>query len=402
MTTRAAAGPAAAADMSGLLVGAAGMFATMYATQPILPVLEREFSVAPSQTGLTISVVVIAVAVAGWVWGPVSDRIGRKSALVLASALLTLPTIAVALAPTFPLLLLCRTLQGLCMPGLLIVGVPYVAEVFTPGLGGRAMGLYVASLFAGGVVGRVGVGLLTAATSWRLALGLLAILPVTGAVVMRRTLPEGPAPPRSGNATSALRAQLRNTAVLRPAAAASALFFTFVSTYSYATFRLHQEPFNWGTGTTSLVFSLWALGFMSVPAGKLADRAGWRRVSTLGLLCSASGVLLSLPAEIFTLVPALALVISGMFVGVTSAQLGVSAAGDVDRGAASAIYFTLYYVAGALAGFGPGLAWEKWGWPGVAVCALCVLTLGLGALRWGDARSHWPARGLARANRRHR
>jgi len=26
------------------------------------------------------------------------------------------------------------------MPGLLTVGIPYVAEVFAPGLGGRAMG----------------------------------------------------------------------------------------------------------------------------------------------------------------------------------------------------------------------------------------------------------------------
>jgi len=204
---------------------------------------------------------------------------------------------------------------------------------------------------------------------------------VTGALVMRRTLPEGPAPPRSGGAWSALRAQFRNRAVLRPAAAASALFFTFVSTYSYATFRLQEEPFDWGIGTTSLVFLLWALGLMSVPAGKLADRAGWRRVTALGILCSATGVLLSLPALIFTLVPALALVISGMFVGVTSAQLGVSAAGDVDRGAASAVYFTLYYVAGAVAGFVPGLAWEEWGWPGVACCALGVLALGLSALR---------------------
>jgi MFS transporter, YNFM family, putative membrane transport protein len=85
-------------------------------------------------------VVVIAVAMAGWVWGPVSDRIGRKRALILASGLLIVPTLAVALAPSFPLLLLFRALQGLCMPGLLIVGVPYVAEVFTPELGGRAMG----------------------------------------------------------------------------------------------------------------------------------------------------------------------------------------------------------------------------------------------------------------------
>jgi len=121
--------------MTGLLVGGAAMFATMYSTQAILPELRAAFDVTPAQTGLTISVVVIAVAAAAWVWGPLSDRYGRKSSLTLASALLVLPTLGTALAPSFGWFLFFRTLQGLCMPGLLIVGVPYVAEVFTPELG---------------------------------------------------------------------------------------------------------------------------------------------------------------------------------------------------------------------------------------------------------------------------
>lgn len=378
--------PAAAAQMSGLLVGAAGMFATMYSTQAILPVLRRHFGVSPSQAGLTISVVVISVALAGWVWGPVSDRIGRERSLTLASALLVLPTIGTALAPTFGALLLFRVLQGLCMPGLLIVGVPYVAEVFTPRLGGRAMGYYVGGLFAGGVIGRVGVGLATAAVGWRPALGALALLPLGGAAVMHRTLPRAPAPRRSGRQLGAVSTQLRNWRVLRPALAASALFFAFVGTFSYATFRLTQPPFDYGTGTASLVFALWALGVVAPPAGRLADRIGWRRTSTAGLLCSAAGVLLTLPASLASLVPALALVLLGMFTGVTAAQLGVSAAGEVDRGVASAVYFSLYYLAGALAGFVPGLAWQSWAWPGVAALALGVLAVGLAALLVGAPR----------------
>ena len=378
--------PAGAAQMAGLLVGAAGMFATMYSTQAILPVLRRHFGVSPSQAGLTISVVVISVALAGWVWGPVSDRIGRERSLTLASALLVLPTIGTALAPTFGALLVFRVLQGLCMPGLLIVGVPYVAEVFTPRLGGRAMGYYVGGLFAGGVIGRVGVGLATAAVGWRPALGALALLPLGGAAVMHRTLPRAPAPRRSGRQLGAVSTQLRNWRVLRPALAASALFFAFVGTFSYATFRLTQPPFDYGTGTASLVFALWALGVVAPPAGRLADRIGWRRTSTAGLLCSAAGVLLSLPASLASLVPALALVLLGMFTGVTAAQLGVSAAGEVDRGVASAVYFSLYYLAGALAGFVPGLAWQSWAWPGVAALALGVLAVGLTALLVGAPR----------------
>jgi len=44
--------------MAGFLLGSAGMFATMYSTQAILPELGRDFHVGPAKAGLTISAVV--------------------------------------------------------------------------------------------------------------------------------------------------------------------------------------------------------------------------------------------------------------------------------------------------------------------------------------------------------
>ena len=52
--------------------------------------------------------------------------------------------------------------------------------------------------------------------------------------------------------------------------------------------------------------------------------------------------------------------------GVTAAQLGVAEASDVDRGTASALYFSIYYSVGAVGGYLPGLAWERFHWIGVA------------------------------------
>ena len=116
--------PARVSDMSGLMLGAAGMFAAMYSSQAILPELASDFGVTPSQAGLTISVVVLAVALAGWIWGPLSDRFGRRRSLLLASGLLVVPSLAAAVAPTFTTLLVLRALQGACMPGLLTGGIP--------------------------------------------------------------------------------------------------------------------------------------------------------------------------------------------------------------------------------------------------------------------------------------
>src|SRR3954449_7302332 len=102
--------------MAAFLLGAAGMFVTMYSTQAILPELGREFDVSPAEAGLTLTVTVLALAASAWAWGPFSDRHGRKRSLVLASALLVLPTVGVAFAPTFAARLAFRALQGACMP----------------------------------------------------------------------------------------------------------------------------------------------------------------------------------------------------------------------------------------------------------------------------------------------
>ena len=361
--------------MAGFLLGSAGMFATMYSTQAILPDIGRTFDVGPAGTGLTISAVVAAVAAGVWLWGPLSDRIGRRRSIVVASALLVVPTIAAGLAPTFGLLLACRAAQGLCMPGLLAVGVPYVMEAFGPWLGGRAMGVYVSALVVGGLIGRLGIAFLAAAVGWRWAVGGLAVLPAAAAVVMHRSLPDVGPPARSGSRGGGVPAQLRNGLLLRIGVAGGALFFTFVGVFSYAVFRLRHAPFNLGGTASALIFVFWLLGAVGPFAGKYAERVGWRRVAFAAVACCLAGVALTIPPFLPTFALGLALVTLAMFSGVTALQLGITAAAVVDRGAASAVYFSLYYGAGAVGGYVPGLAWQAWHWDGVAAAGLAAASL---------------------------
>jgi YNFM family putative membrane transporter len=386
--------------MAGFLIGAAGMLAVMYSTQAILPELAAEFQIPPSSAGLSVSIVVLFVAAGAWLWGPVSDRFGRKPTLVTASALLVLPTVACALAPSFPALLAFRALQGAIMPGLLAVGLPYVAEALVPRHGQRAMGYYVAALIAGGLLGRVGVALLAEAAGWRVGLGLVALLPAAGAVIMRRGLLDLPLPERSQHRWRRLGAQLCNPRLLRAAAVGSAFVFTFTGVFSYVTFRLQAPPFGYGTGASSAIFLLWLLGVFVPFAGRLAERIGWRRLARAALLVASGGLLISLPDSVVLLSLGLACVALANFAGVTAAQLGVSEATRVDRGVASAVYFSLYYTASSLGGYLPGLAWEAWRWAGVAALAWSALALAALALLARGATTRGRASGRRDASRR--
>jgi YNFM family putative membrane transporter len=361
------------AGFAGFLLAAGAMFATMYSTQAILPELSRAFAVTPSTAGLTISAVVIAIALGAWLWGPLSDRVGRVAAMRLSSGLLVMPTLVVALAPSFEVLLAARVAQGLCMPGLLVVGAPYVVEALIPRVGARAMGWYVGALVLGGLVGRVGVALATGVVGWRIACAALTALPLAAVLAMRDLSP-APAPARTERPWHRV-VTLRLTAVT---AVACALFAAFVGTFTFVTYRLEGPPFRLSVETAGLVFLLWLVGLFGPMLGRLTERAGWRVVAGGAVALAAVGVLATLPDRLATIVPGLALVAVAMFAGYGATQLGVGDVAREDRGAASAFMFSVYYASGALAAYVPGLAWERWGWNGVA--GFCAVALGVAVL----------------------
>ncbi|MEI7742653.1 MAG: MFS transporter [Chloroflexota bacterium] len=389
---RTAGRPASEPRVGGMvpfILGATAMFAVQYSTQAILPSLSREFGISPATAGLSVSMPILALAVAAWFWGPLSDRIGRKASVVTASGLLVIPSIAAALAPTYPLLLAARVAQGLCMPGLLTVGVSYVGDLYMPRIGARAMGFYLASLVAGGLIGRVGVGMLASLTNWRFALLLVAVLPPAASVGLRRTLPDEIPDHAAGRALSlgALRAALSNPGLVTVTIAASSLFFGFTATFSYVGFRLEAEPFLLSPGAASLLFLLWLFGLVGPSAGRLADRVGWRRVAFGSLAIGGIGLGISLVPVLPVVVLGLAILAVAGFSGFTAFQLGLVATARQNRGVASALYYSVYYSVGAAGGYLPGLAWERWGWPGVALTVLAVFGVGATVLAAGSRAS---------------
>ena len=248
------------------------------------------------------------------------------------------------------------------------------------------MGNYVTALIAGGLIGRVGVALLAAGLGWRWAIGLLAVLPLIAAVVMRRSLVDLPLAPAGGSRHRGVRRQLRNRRLLQTTAAGSAFFFTFVGTFSYVVYRLERPPFSFGPAAGSAVFALWLLGVFGPVFGTLADRIGWRRLAFCAFAVAAAGLALTLPARLPTLVLGLALVTLANWGGVTAAQIGIAEASDVDRGTATALYYSLYYLTGALGGYLPGLAWERFHWEGVVVTGWIALALAMSVLAVGGRR----------------
>jgi MFS transporter, YNFM family, putative membrane transport protein len=199
---------------------------------------------------------------------------------------------------------------------------------------------------------------------------------------MRRRLPAEPEGLRRTTPLSLRQALhvLRTPRLVAATLAGSALFFSFLGAFSYIDFRLERPPFSLAPSATALVFLVWVMGASGPLAGRIADRRGWHAVALGGLAIAAAGVTLSLVDSLPLVIAGLAMITLGNFSGVTGAQLGVAGSTEQDRGLASALYFSLYYLAGALGGYLPGLAFERWEWPGVVGSALALYAVGAVAI----------------------
>jgi MFS transporter, YNFM family, putative membrane transport protein len=378
---------------AALFLGASAMFANMYSTQAILPDVERGLHASPAAAGLTITVVVVAVAVGAWVTGPLSDRLGRARVMAAAAALICVPTALAGLAPNLPALLVVRACQGLLMPGLLVVAVPYVTERFRGPAAGAAMGAYTASLVFGGLVGRVGTALVADVTSWRVGLEALTLPSVAGAVTMRLWLPRDAPRGLRRDVRAVVAEHVRNRALVLNGAVAGTTFFGFVGIFTYATHRLTAPPLGLSLGEAGLVYGVWVVGLLVPAVGHLAQRAGPERLLPVLVACGAAGAALTLVDSLPVVIAGMALQAGAMFSTVTTAQLLIPRLVAHHRGTATSVHLTVYYALGGAGAYVPGL-WLGDGWGAVVAACVAVLAAGLAAsavlarsLAGGAARS---------------
>ncbi|GGE20404.1 Bcr/CflA family drug resistance efflux transporter [Polymorphobacter glacialis] len=89
---------------------------------PTLPSIAREFSVSAATVQLTFTAFFIGMALGQLVYGPVSDRVGRRPAILTGCAVYVVASIACAFAPSIEWLIAGRFAQALgCCAGVVVV-----------------------------------------------------------------------------------------------------------------------------------------------------------------------------------------------------------------------------------------------------------------------------------------
>ncbi|HJW14313.1 MAG TPA: MFS transporter [Thermoanaerobaculia bacterium] len=374
------ASPGVLSSVGALNFATVAVYSDLYITQPILPLLSREFGVAPATAGLTVSVVVLMIALVSSAYGSLSDAVGRKPVMVTSCLLLAVPTLLCALASSFHMLLLFRALQGLLMPGVTAVAVAYIGDYFSEADLGPKVGGWIAASVAGGLTGRVLSGLLAAATNWRAPFVFFGLLTLVGAAAIARGLPadQGLAGLRLGSAYRGMFVHFGNRRLIGAFVIGGGVFFCFIGVFTYLPYYLTAPPFRLSTALVSSVYLVYIAGvFTSLASGRLSRRIGRRAVMAAGLSIACAGVLGTLMHSLPAIIVSLVVLCVGMFTVQSTAPAFVNASAEGAKGAAGALYVTFYYVGASLGSALPGYAWQAWGWPGVAAACITALAVGL-------------------------
>jgi YNFM family putative membrane transporter len=290
-----------------------------------------------------------------------------------------------AFAPTWPVLLVLRAVEGLAIAGLAAVGMAYIREEVHDSVHARAAGLYVAGSAMGGMSGRLVAGALGDIGGWRLALGGVAVIALASAVCVKLLLPPSrnfsPAPPRPGQLIKMTGRLLRDPGQLALFGIAATFMGAFVAVYNAMSFRLVGPPYDLSLAAAGLVFLVYPVGALSSTyAGALASRLDRRSVLPAAGLVTVAGLMLTLAEPLALVVLGLAVMTAGFFAAhsvasgwvATRAHEGVGGTGQ-----ATSLYLFAYYLGSSVFGSLAGDAWSAGAWPAVVLLAGGLLAVGM-------------------------
>lgn len=273
-----------------LLAGVAAMSLNVFL--PSLPSMARYFGVDYAVMQLSLSLYLAATALLQLFIGPISDRFGRRSVMLIASAIFTLASIGALLAPDYGTFLGCRLIQAVIASGFVLsraaVRDMVPQDQAASMIGYVSMGMSLVPMIAP-VVG----GMLDEAFGWQASFVMLALSGAALFALIWFDMGE-----TATTRASSLTAQFRQYPALLTsqrfwgyclsAGFASGAFFAYLGGAPYvATTYFHMDA-----ATLGLYFGAPALGYMAgnFLSGRYAVRYGINRMIMAGALTSTAGM----------------------------------------------------------------------------------------------------------------
>ncbi len=375
--------------------GVAVMVAVAFALLPLstdlylasLPALRRHFEIGVSQAQLTLSAFIVGFALSQLVYGPLSDRFGRRPVLLAGLAIYLAASLVAMVAPSIGWLIGARFLQAVGACAGAVIGRAIIRDIFGVTGAARMLGYITAVSSMGPIFGPMAGSLIEVAFGWRGAFAALAAVGglLLAAVAWRLAESNAHLDPTAtdvrhlaGNYRRLL-ADRRFLGYVGIVAFTYAGIFSFVSGSAFVLIEVLQVP----TRYFGFIYGAAVLGYVStnLVVGRIAMRVGVDRLLKAGTaLCVVGGI--AMAALALARIESVAAFMVPMFVFFLGAGFNMPSgmAGAIGpfakmAGTASALLGFLQMVIGGLAGFAVGRLHDGTAVPtSIAIATAGVLT----------------------------
>lgn len=348
--------------------------ATIYAPQPLLPLLALRFQLSETTAALAVTMTMLPLALAPVAYGLLLESLPAAKLARWAVLAVGFGHLGVVLAPDWEWLLLARLFQGLAIPAALTSVMTLLAVSSAPERMRRVMSWYIATTILGGFCGRFFSGLLAEYWNWRAPFAVLGLL-LVAAFVLLGPLSHGRAPGFTRPRLAHVRQALSQPAFLRAYALIFCCFFTFSALLNYLPFRLAELEGAVSPARAGYMYLSYLVGIGTcLTAPRLVPRLGGEgRAFLVGQAMLVLALAVCLFPDVPVLFGAMFPLCAGFFLVQTVGPVFVNSRAGEHKGLVNGLYISFYYGGGACGSFLPGLVYRAFGWSAFLICLLAVL-----------------------------
>ena len=372
---------------------------SIYYNQPLLLVMGKTFGRDARSMELVAVATQMGYATGILCFVPLGDVAERRGLMMRMYGAVSVALLLAALAQGLTWMIVASVLVGL-MASVTHVVVPMAPDLVSHAKRGKAIGTVMTGLLLGILLARSFAGWLAGFNGWRTVFVVAAVLNMAFVPIMYRAMPR--MEPRDsltyGKAMRSLWTLVRTEPLLREAAVLGALSFGAFNCFWTTLAYLLDSHYGMGPGVAGTFGLVGAAGALIAPfAGWLADKRGTRFVVTVaGATLTGSFVWLwwterwhvSTTWHMAALVAGVVMLDLGQQMMQVGNQTRIFGLGSQVRSRLNTIYMTVYFAGGAAGSALAGWAWWRWGWNGVCVLALVLISaMGLRHVT-GYSRTH--------------
>ncbi|WP_375140462.1 MFS transporter [Cohnella herbarum] len=162
---------------------------TVDMVNPVLPLISGHFVASKAQVSWVVSGVALLLAIGVPVYGRLSDFFELKKLFSFAVLILSLGSLICALAPSLPVLVLGRMVQGAGMSAIPVLSIVAISKVLPPGKRGGALGIIAGCIGVGTAGGPILGGAIGQLLGWQSLFWFTFLMSIVIVIGARYALP---------------------------------------------------------------------------------------------------------------------------------------------------------------------------------------------------------------------